>query len=73
MVWPPPCTGGNKAHDISVESLIVKTAGSGPGEAYWKAHRRTTYAWGRPRVFTELPDRELGLCEEFLARGSNED
>jgi hypothetical protein len=22
---------------------------------------------------TELPDRELNLCEEFLARGSNED
>ena len=26
-----------------------------------------------PRLSTELPDRELGPCEGFLARGSNED
>ena len=26
-----------------------------------------------PGLFTELPDRELGPCEGFLARGSNED
>ena len=28
VVWPPPCTGGNKAHGVSAESLIVKMAGS---------------------------------------------
>ena len=26
-----------------------------------------------PRLSTELPDRELGPCEGFLMRGSNED
>ena len=26
-----------------------------------------------PRLSTELPDREVGPCEGFLARGSNED
>ena len=26
-----------------------------------------------PKPSTELPDRELGPCEGFLARGSNED
>ena len=26
-----------------------------------------------PGLSTELPDRELSPCEEFLARGSNED
>ena len=26
-----------------------------------------------PGLSTELPDQELGTCEEFLARGSNED
>ena len=26
-----------------------------------------------PRLSTELPDRELGPCEGFLTRGSNED
>ena len=26
-----------------------------------------------PRLSTELPDRELGPCEGFLARGSNKD
>ena len=26
-----------------------------------------------PKLSTELPDRELGPCDGFLARGSNED
>ena len=26
-----------------------------------------------PRLSTELPNRELGPCEGFLAKGSNED
>ena len=48
--WPPPCTRENKACGVSAESLIVKMAGSGPREACWKAHRRPTCAWGRPRA-----------------------
>ena len=50
MVWPPPCTEGNKARGVSAVSLIVKTAGSGPGETCRKAHRRPTCAWGRPEA-----------------------
>ena len=49
-VWPPPCTKGNKTHGGLAESLIVKMAGSGPGEAYQKAHWRPTCAWGRPEA-----------------------
>ena len=40
--------GGNKARGGSAGSLIVKTVGSGLGEACRKAHRRPTCAWGRP-------------------------
>ena len=50
VVWPPPCTKENKAHGGSARSLIVKTAGSGPGEACRKAHRRPTCAWERPEA-----------------------
>jgi hypothetical protein len=50
VVWPPPCTEGNKARGGLAESLIVKTTGSGPGEACRKAHRRPTCAWGRTRA-----------------------
>ena len=50
VVWPPPCIRGNKAYDVSAESLIVKTAGSGPGEACQKAYRRPTCVWGRPEA-----------------------
>ena len=39
---------GNKARGVSAGSLIVKTAGNGPGEACRKAHRRPTCEWGRP-------------------------
>ena len=28
VVWPPPCTGENKARGVSAGSLIVKTVGS---------------------------------------------
>ena len=48
VVWPSLCTEGNKARSGFAGSLIVKTAGSGPEEAYQKAHRRPTYVWGRP-------------------------
>ena len=73
MVWPPPRTGGNKARDVSIKSLIVKTAGS-IQERLAGRHVGDPLACGEgPRLSTELPDRELGPCEGFLARGSIED
>ena len=73
VLWPPPCTEGNKARGGSARSLIVKIVGSGPGEACQKAHRRPTCAWEGLGLSTELLDLELGPYEGFLARGSNED
>ena len=69
VVWPPPCTGGNKARGVSAGSLIVKTAGS-IRERLAERHVREPLARGEgPRLSMELPDRELGSCEGFLARG----
>ena len=73
MVWPPPCTRGNKARDVSAGSLIVKTAGS-IRERLAGRHIGDPLADEEgPRLSTELPDQELGPCEGFLTRGSNED
>ena len=73
VVWPPPCTRGNKACGVSAESLIVKTAGS-IQERLARRHVEDPLARGEgPRLSTKLPDRELGPCEGFLMRGSNED
>ena len=73
MVWPPPCTGGNKAHGVLAGSLKVKTAGS-IRERLAERHVEDLLACGEGlRLSTELPDRELDPCEGFLARGSNED
>ena len=73
MVWPPPCTGGNKAYGVLVGSLIVKTAGS-IQERLTIRHVEDLIARGEGlRLSTELPDQELGPCEGFLTRGSNED
>jgi hypothetical protein len=38
VVWPPPCTRGNKACSGLTRSLIVKTAGSGLGEGILEAY-----------------------------------
>ena len=73
MVWLPPCTEGNKARGVSTGSLIVKTAGS-IWERLAGRHVGDPLAHGvGPRLSMELPDRELGPCEGFIARGSNED
>ena len=73
MVWPPSCTGGKKAHGVSAKSLIVKTARS-IQERLAGRHVGDLLAHGEgPRLSMELPDRELGPCEGFLVRGSNED
>ena len=67
------CTRGNKARGISAGSLIVKTAGS-IRERLARRHVGDPLARGEgPRLSTKLPDRELGPCDGFLARGSNED
>ena len=73
VVWPPPCTRGNKARGVSAESLIVKTAGSNR-ERLAGRHIGDPLVCGKgPRLSTELPNQELGPCEGFLARGYNED
>ena len=73
VVRPPPCTEGNKTCDVSAESLIVKTAES-IRERLAGRHIGDPLARGEgPRLSTELPDRELGPCEGFLARGSSKD
>ena len=72
-MWPPPCTGGNKAHGVLAGSLIVKTVGSIRARLT-RRHVGDPLAYGKgPRLSMELPDRELGPYEGFLARGSNED
>ena len=73
VVWLPPCTGGNKACGVSARSLIVKMVGS-IQERLAGRHVEDPLAHGEgPRISTELPDQELGPCEGFLVRGSNED
>ena len=73
VVWPPPCTRGNKARGVSVGNLIVKMAGSIQKRLVGR-HVGDPLARGEdPRLSTELPDRKLGPCEGFLVRGSNED
>ena len=73
MVWLPPCIGGNKARDVSVGSLIVKMTGS-IRERLAGRHTRDPLARGEGLgLSTELLNREIGPCEGFLARGSNED
>ena len=68
VVWPPPCTGGNKARGVSAGSLIVKTAGS-IRERFAGRHVGDPLARGEgPRLSTELPDQELGPYEVFLER-----
>ena len=73
VVWPPLCTGGNKARGVLARILIVKTAWS-IWERLAGRHIGDPLARGKgPTLSTELPDRELGPCDGFLARGSNED
>ena len=73
VVWPPPCIRGNKAYGVLAGSLIVKTAES-IRERLARRHVGDPFAHGEgPRLSTKLPDWELGPCEGFLTRGSNED
>jgi hypothetical protein len=56
VVWPPPCTGGNEAHDVSARSSIVKMAESVREEA----------RSGAPLAHGEA----LWLSTELLVRGA---
>jgi hypothetical protein len=50
--WPPPCTGGNEAHVVLAESLIVETAGS------IREELEDLFAHGEgPRLSMELLDQ----------------
>ena len=53
-------TGGNKAHNVSVGSSIVKIAVSSPGMAISETHLHVGKAHG---ISMELVDWELGPCE----------
>ena len=73
VVWPPLCTEGNKTLGVLAGTLIVKTAESGLGEACRKAHRRPTYAWGRPGAIHRVSQLGAwplqGIPYEGLQRG----
>ena len=50
VVWPPPCTGGNKARGVFGQKLDSEDDGEHPGEACRKARWRPTCVWGRPKA-----------------------
>ena len=73
VVWPLPCTEGNKARGDSARSLIVKTRGA-VRERLVRRHIGDPLTRGEgTRLSTELPDLEFSPCEGILARGSTED
>jgi hypothetical protein len=68
---PPPCTGGNEAHDVSVGSSIVETAGSVREEPEAEHHLCVEKACGSLRSYsTEVLGPRVGFP---LRRGTNED
>jgi hypothetical protein len=64
---------GNMAHGVLARSLIVKTMGSSPIEAFRKAHQRPTFLWGRPKAIHVVTQLGAWPLQGFLMRGSNED
>jgi hypothetical protein len=69
--WPPPCTKVNDAHDVSVRSSIVETAGSVREEPEVEHHLRVEKARGSLRSYsTEVLGPRVGYP---LYRGTNED
>jgi hypothetical protein len=70
LTWPPPCTGGNEAHDILAGSLIIETAGSVREEPEVEQHLRMEKASGSLRSYSTV---ELGPGVSYpLSRGTNE-
>jgi hypothetical protein len=69
--WPPPCTGGNEAHDVSAGSSIVETVGSVREEPEAEHHLRVEKARGSLWSYsTEVLGSRVGFP---LRRGTNED
>ena len=68
---PPPCTGGNKARDVSSGSLIVEMAGSVREEPEVEHHLRVEKACGSLQSYSiEVLGPRVGFP---LRRGTNED
>jgi hypothetical protein len=68
---PPPCTGGNEARGVSVESSIVETEGSVREEPEVEHHLRVEKARGSLRSYSiEVLGPRVGY---HLCRGTNED
>jgi hypothetical protein len=69
--WPPPCTKGNEAYDVSVGSSIVETVGSVREEPEAEHHLRVENARSSLRSYsTEVLGPHVGY---LLHRGTNED
>jgi hypothetical protein len=69
--WLPSCTEGNETCGVSVESSIVKTAGSVREEPEAEHHLRVEKARGSLRSYsTEVLGPHVGFP---LRRGTNED
>jgi hypothetical protein len=68
---PPPCTGGNEAHDVSTGSSIVETAVSVREEPKAEHYLRVKKACDSLRSYsTEVLGPRVGFP---LRRGMNED
>jgi hypothetical protein len=67
----PPCIGGNETRGVSVESLIVETAGSIREEPEAEHHLRVEKVRDSLRSYsTEVLGPRVGFP---LCRGTNED
>jgi hypothetical protein len=68
---PPPCTGGNEAHDISDGSSIVEKTGSLQEEPEAEYHLRVEKARGSLWSYSVVV---LSPCVGYpLRRGTNKD
>jgi hypothetical protein len=69
--WPPPCTGGNEARDVSVGSSLVETMGSVREEPEAEHHLYVEKAHDSLRSYsTEVLGPRVGFP---LRRGTNLD
>jgi hypothetical protein len=68
---PPPCTGGNEAHDVLAESSIVETVGSVREEPEAERHLHVEKTHGSLQSYsTEVLGPRVGYP---LRRGTNMD
>ena len=73
VVWPPPVYRREQGPRCFGRKLDSEDGGEHPGELVERHVGDPLVRGEGPRLSTELLDRELGPCEGFLARGSNED